>query len=96
MNRLITRGAVTTPRASRYLAQLCKHFAHKIPVEYGANSGRADFPGGSCHFNADDATLSLRLEADTDQALQHIKAVVEDHLVRFGWRESLNITWESR
>lgn len=96
MNRLITRGAVTTPTASRYLTQLCKHFAHKIPVEYATNSGRADFPGGSCHFDADDATLSLRLEADSEQALQHIKAVVEDHLVRFGWRESLNITWESR
>jgi len=96
MTHIITHGAVTTATASRYLTQLCKHFAHKIPVEYGANSGRADFPGGSCHFSADSSTLSLRLEADSEQSLQHIKAVVEDHLVRFGWRESLNITWESR
>lgn len=62
----------------------------------GDLTGRADFPGGSCHFSADDSTLSLRLEADSDQSLQRIKAVVEDHLVRFGWRESLNIAWESR
>ncbi|KAF0224529.1 MAG: hypothetical protein FD176_1113 [Rhodospirillaceae bacterium] len=96
MTRLTTHGAVSTATASRYLIQLCKHFAHKIPVEYGDTTGRADFPGGSCHFSADDSTLSLRLEAESDQSLQHIKAVVEDHLVRFGWRETLNIAWESR
>ncbi|TIT63197.1 MAG: DUF2218 domain-containing protein, partial [Mesorhizobium sp.] len=33
---------VTTAHASRYLQQLCKHWAHKFPVEFDPNHGVHD------------------------------------------------------
>lgn len=86
-------AAVTTATANRYLTQLCKHFAHKISVEYDDHHGRADFPGGACHLSAEGETLSLRCEAADERDLERIKMVVADHLLRFGWRESLTVVW---
>lgn len=88
-------AAVPTSAAERYLAQLCKHFSHKIAVEYSPQAGTARFPGGACRLNAADGVLSLRCEAEDTAALERIKAIVEDHLKRFGWRESLAVTWEA-
>ena len=34
-------GTFTTPNASKYLQQLCKHFAHKVDVEYDETRGKA-------------------------------------------------------
>lgn len=86
-------ASVTTASASRYLTQLCKHFAHKITVEYDETSGRAEFAWGTCQLSADAAALHLRLTAATPEGLERIKAVVDDHLLRFGWREKLAIQW---
>lgn len=33
---------VVTEHASRYLQQLCKHWAHKFPVEFDLNHGTID------------------------------------------------------
>lgn len=89
-------AAVPTAAAERYLAQLCKHFAHKIPVTYSSGAGIAEFPGGACRLNAADGVLSLRCEADDAGALERIKAIVDDHLKRFAWRESVIITWKAQ
>ncbi|MCA1909258.1 MAG: DUF2218 domain-containing protein [Magnetospirillum sp.] len=91
---LTASAAIPTAAASRYLSQLCKHFAHKIPVEHDAVSGRADFPWGSCRLAAQDGVLRLELDAQDELSLARIKAVVEDHLVRFAWRESLTVAWD--
>lgn len=86
-------ATVATPSASRYLTQLCKHFAHKITVEYDETSGQATFDWGTCALTADSSSLTLHVTAATQDGLDRIKAVVEDHLVRFGWRETLAVTW---
>ena len=39
-------GTFQTPQASKYLQQLCRHFAHKVAVEYDASQGRAALPPG--------------------------------------------------
>ncbi len=92
MNR--ADATVETVNASRYLQQLCKHFAHKIAVAYDAEKGRADFPWGMCHFEARDGVLSIRAEAETQEGIERIKAVVDDHLSRFAWREKPALTWK--
>lgn len=92
---LTAQAAVPTAAASRYLTQLCKHFGHKIPVRYDDTTGRAEFPWGICHLAAADGVLTLRLSAEDEASLARVKAVVEDHLVRFGWRETLHVAWES-
>ncbi len=87
------QAQVQTANARRYLAQLCKHFAHKIPVEFDDCRGRADFPWGICHLEAEEGLLALRCEAGDREALDQVMAVVDDHLRRFGWRESLTLDW---
>ncbi|WP_019645405.1 DUF2218 domain-containing protein [Novispirillum itersonii] len=94
MTELIqTTAVVSTASAGRYLSQLCKHFAHKITVEHDETSGRAEFLWGTCTLSADSNALALQITADTQEGLDRIKAVVEDHLIRFGWRETLTVTW---
>ena len=90
---MIAECRVETASASKYIAQLCKHFAHKITVEYDATTGRADFPWGVCRMNAGDAALTLHCEAQDAEGLNRIKAVIEDHLGRFAWREKPALTW---
>lgn len=90
---MIAECRVETASASKYIAQLCKHFAHKITVEYDATKGRADFPWGVCRMSAEDGVLALRCEGQDDTGLGRVKAVVEDHLVRFAWREKPSLNW---
>ena len=89
------RTQVTSAAAGRYLVQLCKHFAHKIAVDYDDRRGRADFPWGTCHMEAADGVLTLRCEADSAEGVERVKAVVDDHLTRFAWREKPVLTWEA-
>lgn len=88
------RGEIETPRASRYLQQICKHFAHKIPVEFDAAQGSIGFPVGECRLTADDERLRLDLSAPDGAQLTQLKDVVVRHLVRFAFREELAIAWQ--
>ncbi len=85
---------VKTEKASRYLVQLCKHFAHKVPAEWSDTTGHAQLPPGPCHMMADEEALTVVCEAADDEGLARAKYIVEDHIVRFGWRENLTVTWE--
>lgn len=86
-----------TPAAARYLGQLCKHFAHKITVAYDPETdphvGVAQFPWGTCALRADADALIIEAEADRPEDLARIQAVVDDHLRRFAWRETLDLEW---
>lgn len=84
---------ISTAHASRYIAQLCKHFRHKVPASWDANSGEADFGLGRCRMAAADGTLTLTCLADTAEGLGRVRLIVEDHVVRFAWRESLTVAW---
>lgn len=88
-----SEARVATAKASRYIAALCKHFAHKITVEYDAAQGRADFPFGVCRMQAEADTLVLRCEAPDEDALARVESVVGIHLERFAWREKPGIAW---
>jgi hypothetical protein len=87
---------VSSDKASRYLVQLCKHFAHKIPAEYDETRGRVDFQPGLCLLTATENELVVTCEAGTVPELNRVKGIVEDHIVRFGWRETVAIEWTDR
>lgn len=87
---------VKTENASRYLQQLCKHWSHKMTIEFDPNSGRVDFPSGAQLFlQAGPARLHLKLEAPGD-ALERMEGVVADHLKRFAFREELEFAWQKQ
>lgn len=91
---LTATASVETEKASRYLVQLCKHFAHKVPAEWTDTTGHVQLPPGDCRLTVDGNTLTMVCEAKDAEGLSVAKHIVEDHLVRFAWREELSVTWE--
>jgi uncharacterized protein len=85
-----------TPNAEKYLQQLCKHFAHKLEVEYGGGRGECRFSCGTAKMDARSALLEIRVEAADATALSETKQVIESHLVRFAFRENLQpLAWQA-
>jgi hypothetical protein len=94
MNRSV--ATVKSERASIYLQQLCKHFAHKIPVEFTPERGRITFPEtGACSLTAADGLLTMEAEAEDADKLARVEDVVDRHLVRFAFREPPSIAWKA-
>jgi len=84
---------VTTEQPRRYLGQLCKHFAHKLPVTLEEARGSIAFPMGTCRLEAAEGLLLLRAEADGAEALERLQDVVGRHLLRFAFRAPPTIDW---
>jgi hypothetical protein len=84
---------IATPLASRYLQQLCKHFAHKMPVEFTPEHGRIELRSGICLLDAEADTLMLSVEAADDTALESLQEVVRRHLERFAWKDVPQFVW---
>ena len=59
-----TTAIVSTENASRYLQQLCKHFGHKVQVEFTPKEGTVSPPFGTCHLSADEERLVLKGTSD--------------------------------
>lgn len=85
---------VTTERASQYLASLCKHFAHKIPVRVGKGSGQIEFDFGQCDLSVNSGVLTLKVTAENRPDLEKTIDVMTNHLERFAFRENLDLKWQ--
>ncbi len=96
-HRATARVATGTP--GRYIAQLCRHFAHKVPAEYDppgfeATRGHITFPDmGVCALRAAPEALELELSAKDEETLHRLQDVVARHLERFAWREPPTVAW---
>ena len=97
-------AAVPTASGSRYLQQLCKHWAHNLRVEFTADHGTVVFPKdarGADHpddalvtFDARADTLEVRIDASSPEQLNGLKRPVASHLDRFAFREApLTFNW---
>lgn len=89
-----SEARVPTAVPSRYLTQLCKHFAHRLPVTFDAEHGRIEFPAGVCELDAMAAdTLTMRVTASDEAGLAKLEDVVARHLARFAFREEPEVRW---
>ena len=95
---------VPTANGSRYMQQLCKHWAHNLQVEYDAREGRvtfprdargADWPGDALvTMTAGEGVLECRIDASAEGQLEGLKGAVARHLDRFAFREApLSFDW---
>ena len=84
---------VTTEMASRYLQQLRKHFAHKIPAEFTPEQGTITFPFGVCSLGAAGNRLTMRVATDNEADLPRMQNVIASHLERFAFRDKPAIVW---
>ncbi len=104
MTDLAATAYVPTASASRYLQQLCKHWAHNLDVTFNAQKGRIvfpknvrglDFPGdGTVTLKAHETELELLVDATAPEQLEGLKGAVASHLDRFAFREApLAFNW---
>ena len=96
---------VPTASGSRYMQQLCKHWAHNLAVEFDAREGRvtfprdargADWPGDALvTMTAGEGILTCRIDATSSGQLEGLKGAVARHLDRFAFREApLTFEWQ--
>ena len=81
--------SVETGSASRYLQQLCKHFAHKIETEFDTRKGICRFPHSTATLAAREDRLDIEIAAEDEAALDRGRDVIWSHLQRFAFREDL-------
>lgn len=89
----ISRAVVPTGHAGRYLQQLCKHWSHKFQTEFAAEHGRVALPLGDTVLSADAQALTVEVDVPDPGDLERMKSVIEDHLRRFAFRETLEFDW---
>ena len=58
-------------------------------------TGRIEFSVGLCELKADEAqgVLTMRVRAANEADLNRLEDVVARHLVRFAFRETLDLAW---
>lgn len=94
------RAVVATDRPARYIKQLGSHMGRKL--------GTAELPDGiRLTFNRDgifrgygdlreaDGALVMEVRAESDELAAGLADVLDRHLVRFGEREELVVTFEA-
>lgn len=84
-----------TQHASKYIQQLCKHFAHKIEVDYDEQSGSAALPMGPAKLTAEPDSLLVQVQAEDVKGVIHARFVIDSHLVTFAFREGYTgLNWD--
>ncbi len=89
---------VPTTSGSRYLQQLCKHWAHNLAVEFDEAHGKVTFPrdgrgatwagDGIATFTAEPDVLVCTIAASEAGQLEALKGAVQRHVDRFAFREA--------
>lgn len=94
-NATTSTAVVPTAYASRYLQQLCKHWSHKLAVEFTPLHGTIRFPSGACAtLDAGEEALTSTIAAPDAETLERMKTVLAEHLDRFAFREApLPFAW---
>ena len=94
---LVSVAVVDTDTPARYAKQLLSHLGRKVAVEpYPERpepAGRLVFAYGTGDVLPGTAALELRATAGDDESLAHVQDVLARHLVRFGARQELVVTW---
>ncbi len=87
-------AVVPTPRATRNMTRLCKHFAHKGEVRFDETHAQIDFTFGNCRMLATPDRLSIDCQAEPGEAEKRLRFVIADHLQRFSGEEALEVDWQ--
>jgi len=97
MMTMTVAASVPTEHGSRYLQQLCKHWSHKLTVEFNADAGSVTFPNGAIvTMTAQPPVLDVRIALPADGDADQMQKVVASHLDRFAFREApLAFDWRA-
>jgi hypothetical protein len=84
-----TTTTLRTEHARKYIAQLCKHFSHKVEVSHLGGHGECRFKCGTAIMDADAGVLQIWVTAPDEHLLKETQEVIESHLLRFAFREEI-------
>jgi len=91
---IVSEARVPTRHASRYLQQLSKHWSHKFDVTYDETTSTIPFSDDrKAELTADPDRLHIRLSTPDEESRGRMQKVIEDHLNRFAFRETLAYDW---
>lgn len=90
----VIHSEAKTESASKYLQQLCKHFAHKVPCEWTPQIGQVNFPFGLCQLQVENGTLTIVCSTSNEANLPRLQGVIDSHIKTFAWREKLQLEWQ--
>ncbi|MFD3167116.1 DUF2218 domain-containing protein [Herpetosiphon sp. NSE202] len=90
-----SQATIPTALGSSYIKKLCKHYAHKIKVEYDDQQGMAYFAMGTCAMHAEAEQLTFVINAETPEAIATIQHIMDEHFEQFAFREKLKIEWQA-
>ncbi|XSG77123.1 DUF2218 domain-containing protein [Herpetosiphon llansteffanensis] len=90
-----SKAIIPTALGSSYIKKLCKHYAHKIKVEYDDQQGMAYFAMGTCAMHAEAEQLSFVIDAEAPEAITTIQHIMDEHFEQFAFREKLKIEWQT-
>lgn len=91
---MIAEAYVETSTPLKYISRLCKHFAHKVSVNYDGNQGEISFKIGKGYIEKVADGLKLKAEADNQTDLQEVIDIMDRHFVRVAWQEELILNWQ--
>ena len=92
-----SRAVVTTGSSARYAKQLLSHLGRKVPVEDVDGSPEARrlvFAYGAGVVTPETGRLLLEAVAPDAESLAKVEDVLARHLVRFGQRVELTVSWQ--
>jgi len=83
-----------TQHGSKYLQQLCKHFAHKVTVTNDDKHGAVALEAGPAELTADENGLTITVTAEDAKGIIGARFVFDIHLVTFAHREDfIGLSW---
>jgi uncharacterized protein len=89
-----SHASVPTEKPAPYMKQLCKHFGHKVDVQFDDEQGTIQLPMGRCELDATQpGVLQMHVSATDAESLERTQHVIGSHLERFGRRDELSVTW---
>jgi hypothetical protein len=88
-------GMFKTEHATKYIQQLCKHFAHKVQVEFTETNGLAELPPGPARMMALKDALRIEINGEDAAGLERARYIIDSHLERFAFREDFKtMDWQ--
>ena len=88
---------VPTANAAKYVAQLCRHWSHKLPVDQRDDRGNVKFGDAVATLEPDAEELVVTILANDESTVERLQGMVATHLDRFAFREApLTFAWQVR
>ena len=96
MPQIVSTGRMPTDRPSRYGKQIVSHLGRRALGEWNdeTNTGAVTFDNGVgvAEFACEPGALTIALHS-TAELIPKFESVIGDHVVRFGVRDELTVSW---